>query len=196
MGSAQFTRTLMTTPLREIWSIALAAGAGKRLMSVTGGIPKQFWRPAGGASLLEHTLDRLYPITGPSRTVTIVDEPHRAFVAALDRRRPLGQVVYQPQDRGTVAGVLLPLLRVLTDAPDAIVVITAVPRTVRGLRAPDERSAIQILAQSSVASGGIPHLPSHVAAAAIADIDGLFLRQPGARARVLPWMSSAVASIA
>ncbi len=111
-------------PVREIWSIALAAGAGKRLTSVTGGIPKQFWRPAGGTSLLEHTLDRLHPITGPSRTVTIVDESHRSCVAAIDRRRPLGQVVYQPQDRGTAAGVLLPLLRVLTDAPDAIVVIT------------------------------------------------------------------------
>lgn len=36
----------------------------------------------------------------------------------------LGDVVYQPADRGTAAGVLLPLLTVLASSPEAIVVIT------------------------------------------------------------------------
>jgi choline kinase len=30
------------------WTVVLAAGAGRRLAEVTGGVPKQFWRAAGG----------------------------------------------------------------------------------------------------------------------------------------------------
>jgi mannose-1-phosphate guanylyltransferase len=105
------------------WTIVLAAGAGRRLAPVTGGVPKQFWRPLGADSLLEATLERLRPVGAPERTLTIVDAGHTPFIAEIDPIR-LGDVLYQPMDRGTAAGVLLPLLQVLSAAEDAIVVVT------------------------------------------------------------------------
>ena len=109
----------------DVWTIALAAGAGRRLARLTAGVPKQFWRPPGtSASLLHATLERLRPLAVPDRTMTVVDESHRGFVEAFPDHGFLGEVVYQPLDRGTAAGVLLPLTRVLNRAPGAIVIIT------------------------------------------------------------------------
>jgi mannose-1-phosphate guanylyltransferase len=106
------------------WTIVLAAGAGRRLAPLTGGIPKQYWRPEGGRSLLEDTAARLRPLSPPDRMVTVVDESHRPYVNALPSRPALGRVLYQPMDRGTATGVLLPLMSVAAAAPEAIVVIT------------------------------------------------------------------------
>lgn len=120
---------------KGIWTIALAAGQGRRLSSVTGGAPKQFWRPTGaGSSLLESTLLRLKPLAIPERTVTVVDASHQAYIEALDRPGLLGTIVFQPVDRGTAAGVLLPLVTVLAEDPDAIVVVTP---TDHGVEQPD-----------------------------------------------------------
>jgi mannose-1-phosphate guanylyltransferase len=107
-----------------LWTIVLAAGAGRRLNSVTGGVPKQFWSADGGPSFLEQTVDRVAGLIPASRTVTVVDRTHREFVNALAEVPRLGQIVYQPCDRGTAAGVLLGLATVVAAAPDAIVVIT------------------------------------------------------------------------
>jgi mannose-1-phosphate guanylyltransferase len=109
---------------QDVWNVVLAAGAGRRLAQLTGGIPKQFWPATGGRTLLEETLDRLRPLAPRSRTVVIVDRTHEAYVRALGHRHALGHVLYQPNDRGTAAGVLLALMPVLEFAPDAIVVLT------------------------------------------------------------------------
>lgn len=109
----------------DVWAIVLAAGSGRRLASVTGGVPKQFWRPHDGASpLLGETLARLQTLAPPERTVTVVDDSHREYVRLLADRWPLGEVLYQPLDRGTAAGVLFPLMTVLASASDAIVIVT------------------------------------------------------------------------
>jgi mannose-1-phosphate guanylyltransferase len=111
----------MAAPL---WTIVLAAGAGRRLATITGGVPKQFWSADGGPSLLEQTVSRVSGLIPASRTVTIVDRRHRRFVDALAEAPRLGQVIYQPGDRGTAAGVLLGLTAVIDAAPDAIVLLT------------------------------------------------------------------------
>lgn len=102
----------------------LAAGAGRRLTGVTGGVPKQFWSADGGPSFLEQTVNRVAGLIPASRTVTVVDRTHRDLVNALAEVPRLGQIVYQPCDRGTAVGVLLGLATVVDAAPDAIVVIT------------------------------------------------------------------------
>ena len=106
------------------WTLVLAAGAGRRLSKVTGHVPKQFFRPADGPSLLETTLDRLGDVAAPTRTVTVVDRTHGRFVADLHLGRRLGQVLYQEQDRGTATGVLLGLTSILAEAPDALMILT------------------------------------------------------------------------
>lgn len=102
----------------------LAGGSGLRLASVTGGIPKQFWHSGGTRSLLELTLERVAPLAPPDRTLIVVDATHRSYVHALPSVSGCGRVLFQPADRGTAAGVLLPLMAVLDSTPDALVLLT------------------------------------------------------------------------
>jgi mannose-1-phosphate guanylyltransferase len=108
----------------DVWTVVLAAGAGRRLSSVTGGVPKQFWRGAHGRSLLEQTMDRFAPLTSRSRTVVVVDVTHHPHVSAAGAPSSIGTLIHQPQDRGTAAGVLLALQPVLEAEPEAIVALT------------------------------------------------------------------------
>ena len=106
-----------------VWTLVLAAGAGRRVTMVTRGVPKQFWRHEGEPSLLECTLERFDGVAHPSRTVVVVAAEQRAHAEAtraLEGRR----VVYQSRDRGTAAGVALGLLPILDEDPDAIVILT------------------------------------------------------------------------
>jgi mannose-1-phosphate guanylyltransferase len=108
----------------DVRTIVLAAGAGRRLAPRTGGIPKQYWRPEGGRSLLEETVLRLQPLSPPERMLTVVADGHQQHLRSRAQDWSLGEVVYQPMDRGTAAGVLLPLVKVAAASPNAVVVIT------------------------------------------------------------------------
>jgi mannose-1-phosphate guanylyltransferase len=114
----------------HVWAVVLAAGSGRRLASVTGGIPKQFWTLDGDRSLLERTLSRLAPTVPLNRTVIVVDHAHRSFIEALSASTR-DAVVYQPSDRGTAAGMLFALMPVLDTDPDAVVVMTPSDHAVR-----------------------------------------------------------------
>jgi mannose-1-phosphate guanylyltransferase len=109
----------------DLWSVVLAAGKGRRLASVTGGTPKQFWRADDRPSLLQATFSRLSPLVPPERNTVIIDRAHLRFVPAWGQAPwPAERIVLQPEDRGTAAGVLLALTPVLETAPDAVVVLT------------------------------------------------------------------------
>ena len=108
---------------QHLWPIVLAAGQGRRLSSVTGGVPKQYWAPPGRQSLLEDTLERMRAVAPIANTVTVIDRSHRPYLDALGRGDELGHILAQPADRGTAAGVLLGLSTVISD-PDRIVVLT------------------------------------------------------------------------
>jgi mannose-1-phosphate guanylyltransferase len=106
----------------NLWAVVLAGGRGLRLSSVTGGVPKQFWAPRRGRTLLEDTLERIAPVTPATRTITVVDRSHWKYAETIRARADLGQVVPQPIDKGTAIGVLLGLSEI--DETDAIVVLT------------------------------------------------------------------------
>ena len=110
--------------LLDLWAIVLAGGAGRRLTALSGGIPKQFWAFKDGPTLVEETARRIAPLAPAHQRVTVVDASHERYVECLRYRKALGQVVYQPADRGTAAGVLLGLTPVLEADPDAIVLVT------------------------------------------------------------------------
>jgi mannose-1-phosphate guanylyltransferase len=109
---------MLTTP----WSIVLAAGQGRRLSSVTGTMPKQFWSPHGGPTLLEDTMERIALVTPITQTITVIDRSQLRYADRLRQRTPLGRVVLQPMDRGTAAGVLFGLSEIRVS--DGIVVLT------------------------------------------------------------------------
>jgi len=111
----------MTT--NQNWAIVLAAGEGTRLRELTtrSGIatPKQFCSLRGGRSLLGDALARAARIVPRKRIVVVVAEEHRRFwepeVAGLAPEN----VVVQPRNKGTAAGILLPALSVLERDPGA-----------------------------------------------------------------------------
>ncbi|MGM0574130.1 MAG: sugar phosphate nucleotidyltransferase [Myxococcota bacterium] len=119
----------MTTLDDHVWVLVLAAGEGKRLRPVTRRedgtcVPKQFCRFFGGRSLLDRTLDRAERVADPERIVTVVAREHWQWWQPLLERLPPDHVVVQADDRGTAAGLLLPLARIARKDPRATVVVT------------------------------------------------------------------------
>jgi len=108
----------------NLWSVVLAAGSGRRLAPVTQGVPKQFWCARGRRSLLDETFARVAPLAPPERTTVVVDRTHRRYVDAAPRIWPADWLIYQPEDRGTAAGILLALSPILSSSPDDIVLLT------------------------------------------------------------------------
>ena len=105
------------------WAIVLAAGDGTRLQELTrhDGIatPKQFCSLVGGRSLLRDALDRAGRIVPRKRIVVVVAQEHERYWGRELFDLPAENVVVQPRNRGTAAGVLLPTLVVLERDPGA-----------------------------------------------------------------------------
>jgi len=113
---------------QRLWSVILAGGEGKRVRPfirrwLGRPKPKQYCAFVGTRSMLQHTVDRADQLTSPARRIIVTKKAH-------DRRgwlqlpgRPLGTVIRQPCDRGTAAGIFLPLTYVRAQDPGATVVI-------------------------------------------------------------------------
>lgn len=130
------------------WAIVLAAGDGVRLQGLTGGAPKQFCKFLGERSLLALALARSARIAPPERTLVVVAEKHREWWRPELAGHPPENVLVQPENRGTAAGLLLPLLTVLERDPRARVAlfpsdhfVRDEPRLAAALRAALEESA-------------------------------------------------------
>jgi mannose-1-phosphate guanylyltransferase len=107
--------------------VVLAGGFGRRLEAFVRAydgepVPKQFCRFGRAKSLLELTLDRVAPL-GCAATAVVVDRSLADRAARDVAGRPV-RLVPQPCDRGTAAGVVLPLAHLLAERPDATVLVT------------------------------------------------------------------------
>ena len=112
----------------ELWGLLLAGGDGTRLRSLTRLLtgddrPKQFCRVMGGETLLEQTWRRALLAVPRAHVMAVVTERHERFYKPLLPAIGIPHVVSQPQNRGTAAGILYPLLRLAALAPDAAVAI-------------------------------------------------------------------------
>ncbi len=125
----------------EIWGLILAAGDGKRLAAVTTdasgrSVPKQYCNLIGGTTLLARTIERLRALVPRRRMLAVVAEAHRAIWAADQTHElPPENVVVQPENRGTAAGLLLPLLEIARRDPAARVIVTPADHFVADERA-------------------------------------------------------------
>jgi mannose-1-phosphate guanylyltransferase len=112
-----------------VWIVVLAGGQGHRLAAFLRSVlgesrPKQFCRIIGRRSMLRHTWDRARRLVPARRLVTVVTAGQERFVAAEARERPIpGRVLVQPANRETGPGVLLPLLWIAHQQPEASVVV-------------------------------------------------------------------------
>src|SRR5262245_59618119 len=102
-----------TSPDRDLHSIVLAAGDGRRMATFTRAlfgrwIPKQFAPLDGGRTLLEETLERTLRWSPPERTQVVVSTEFAALARRQLAAYPAVEVVGQPDNRGTGPGVLLP----------------------------------------------------------------------------------------
>jgi len=110
------------------WGIVLAAGEGSRvrefLSALCGGRGiKQFCSVLGKDSLLQMTLDRVQQLIPRERILVIVDKRHRPEAAAQLAGWPKENIIYQPANRETAPGILLPLAHVSHRCPDATVAV-------------------------------------------------------------------------
>jgi mannose-1-phosphate guanylyltransferase len=110
------------------WGIVLAGGEGSRvqtfLAALCGGRGiKQYCAVLGSHSLLEKTLMRAQRLIAPERIMIIVDARHRVEATNQLRHWPQENILYQPANRETAPGILLPLAHISHRDPDARVAV-------------------------------------------------------------------------
>lgn len=113
---------------RTPWVIVLAAGSGSRLRELTTGrdgvaVPKQYCSLRGGRSLLVDALNRARQLTPRRQIVVVVAAEHECWWRQQLDWIESDNIVVQPENRGTAAGVLLPLAHVRARDPAARVVV-------------------------------------------------------------------------
>jgi mannose-1-phosphate guanylyltransferase len=110
------------------WGLVLAGGDGVRLRSLTRQLtgderPKQFCPVLGDETLLEQTWRRLLRVVAPAHGMVVVTRKHQPYYTPLLDHLGVPYVAVQPENRGTAAGILYPLLRLAALAPGASVAV-------------------------------------------------------------------------
>jgi mannose-1-phosphate guanylyltransferase len=114
--------------LGQLWGIVLAGGEGTRVRSflsrLCGGRGiKQFCAVIGRRSMLEHTLVRVERLIPKERVLVIIGQDHQEEAARQLGHWPAENIIVQPQNRDTTAGILLPLAHISHRDPHAQVAI-------------------------------------------------------------------------
>jgi mannose-1-phosphate guanylyltransferase len=109
-------------------SIVLAGGEGTRLSGLIhrwlgAPRPKQYCTFTGTRSMLQHTLDRARRIAQPEGVFVVIGKGHRSLFDDAISFPFGGTILEQPLNRGTAAGILLPLTHILSQDPAATVTI-------------------------------------------------------------------------
>jgi mannose-1-phosphate guanylyltransferase len=112
----------------SLWSILLAGGEGERTRPfierwLGRHKPKQYCTFVGTRSLFQHTVDRADRLSQAERRLVVAADSHREDVLSQMEGRVPGRILFQPENRGTVPGVFLPLTYVLAEDPEATVVV-------------------------------------------------------------------------
>ena len=97
------------------WAVVLAGGDGTRVSDLTRAAdgtptPKQYCAFGGTTPMVRWAIDRARRVVAPNRVMVVVNEPHRRFWEPALSDVPRQNILIQPSNRGTGAGVLLALL--------------------------------------------------------------------------------------
>jgi mannose-1-phosphate guanylyltransferase len=131
MGIEQKSGSIALRPQKGkkyLWGIILAGGDGNRLQKFVERLygynrPKQYCTIVGTRSLIKHTLDRAQMFIPPERLITVVNSHHDEYVSEEIGDQPTETIIEQPCNRDTCAGILLPMLKIHHQDPEAIVTI-------------------------------------------------------------------------
>ena len=112
----------------HVWSIILSGGEGERLRPFVQSWlgrpkPKQYCTFVGKRSMFQHTIARANLINEAEKTVTVICRHHlpEAILQLDDKNHR--NVILQPSNRDTAAGVFLALSHVNDQDPSAIVIL-------------------------------------------------------------------------
>jgi mannose-1-phosphate guanylyltransferase len=110
-----------------LWAVVLAGGEGLRLRPLVRHLcgderPKQFSPLLGARTLLRQTLDRVGLLVPPERTVVVTLQAHARYLDREFGDRPRPNILSQPENRGTAAGILLAAQWIETRKPGATLV--------------------------------------------------------------------------
>ncbi|MFQ5779872.1 MAG: sugar phosphate nucleotidyltransferase [Nitrospiria bacterium] len=111
----------------SLWGIVLAGGEGKRIdpfVRTRYGLrsPKQYIAFTGKRSMLQHTLHRVEKRIPPERTLIVVNPSHIQDIKA-QLYGGSHTIIFQPYNRETAPGVLLPLIHIFKRDPEARIAI-------------------------------------------------------------------------
>lgn len=115
---------------RGQWALVLAAGDGSRLRALTTQpcgtpVPKQFCSLSGGPSLVEDALLRARSQVAATRVCAIVAQQHHRWWTSIEAlgALPRRNLIVQPANRGTAIGILYSLVHILSQDPEAQVLL-------------------------------------------------------------------------
>jgi mannose-1-phosphate guanylyltransferase len=102
----------------HLWAVVLAGGDGQRVASLTVGedgqpVPKQYCALAGHESMIRWAFARARGVVPLCRILSVVAEQHRQYWEHDLADLPRDNILVQPLNRGTAAGVLLATIDVL-----------------------------------------------------------------------------------
>jgi mannose-1-phosphate guanylyltransferase len=99
------------------WAVVLAGGDGDRVSAMTrdaagGLVPKQYWCGGDRTPMVRWALDRARRIAPAPRVLVVVREQHRPFWQRHLADVPRRNVLVQPGNRGTAAGISRALVEI------------------------------------------------------------------------------------
>jgi mannose-1-phosphate guanylyltransferase len=120
--------TARTSNSPERAAIILAGGDGTRLRSLTrkiagAEVPKQFCPILGSETLWERTRSRAALSVAPEATVSVLTRGHEPFFEPLADGIAAGNLIVQPENRGTTPAILYALLRLAAGSHAASVAV-------------------------------------------------------------------------
>ncbi|MBI1824243.1 MAG: NTP transferase domain-containing protein [Nitrospirae bacterium] len=114
--------------LTDTYGIVLAGGSGRRMEEFILQYygcrnPKQYVDFTGEGTMIQQTLRRTQTLIPQNNILVVADPKHESLVENQLRGHPSDRVIFQPSNRETAPGVLLPLAHIYKDNPDSTVAI-------------------------------------------------------------------------
>ena len=150
----------------DVYAVLLAGGSGTRLWPVSRALfPKQLVHFIGDDSLVQLTVKRLLPALSPERIRVVCGEEHRHQIGrhlAQVGVAPEKSILAEPCGRNTAPAILLSVLDLLRNAPDAVVCVFPADHVIADLDRFHEKltAAVALAREGRIVTFGIqPHYP-------------------------------------